>query len=373
MKELTKEQKEKREEQKEKREEHCKHWSEVGKDITLIKRDELCQNIDVLYKELCHLEPPVKLFFDSPMSCLYGQVHIEFLTETVKRDKMIKDIQYKTEYGKKDIESMILRVLHDKIYNQFMNNHEELKKRNLWDKIVFPHKSNKEDEELKNIIVKMIHNFIKQQMNNWWYGQHNASWIGHYTYCRDVFKIEFGNEKLFNVLSDIVKNAHWILPYDTFCFVSERPLEININASNQLHKDGGAAIRYKDGFSIWALNNVRVSREIAETPFNKLDAHLLVKEINAEVRREIHKKIGSERICKDLNAKELERGIDHAGQQCRLLSLDFLGDGRYRPFIELIDPSTGDYIVEGVSPKVKTLEQAFEFRNKRKDKPTVLS
>lgn len=359
-------------EQKEKIEEYCRTWSEVGKDITLINKNELCRNIDILYKELCQLEPPVKVFFDSPMSCLYGQVYLAFLEEKRVRDQLIQDIQSQEKHNKKDIENMILIVLHGKIYNQLMNNHEELKKRKLWDDIVLPIKPNKEDSELKEIITNKIHNLINSQMSNWWYGQHNASWIGYYTYCKDVFKIELGNEKLFYVLSDIVKNSHWILPYDTFCFMSERPLEIHINTQNQLHRDGGAAIRYKDGFSIWVLNNVRVTREIAETPFNKLDAHLLVKEGNAEVRREISKKIGAERICKDLNAKELERGTDHAGQQCRLLSLD-LGDGRYRPFIELIDPSTGDYMVEGVSPEIRTLDEAFAFRNKRKDKPTVLS
>ena len=57
-----------------------------------------------------------------------------------------------------------------------------------------------------------------------------------------------------------------------------------------IHKDGGPAIAYSDGFSVWALNGVRCSQEIAETPADQLKSTLILSEKNAQVRAEIVKK-----------------------------------------------------------------------------------
>ena len=66
------------------------------------------------------------------------------------------------------------------------------------------------------------------------------------------------------------------------------------------------ALKYSDGYGLYMLNGVRVSREIVETPAEKLDPKLLVKEQNAEVRREIMRKIGVSRILQKLQAKKLD-------------------------------------------------------------------
>jgi hypothetical protein len=73
--------------------------------------------------------------------------------------------------------------------------------------------------------------------------------------------------------------------------VSDRPLEVHRN-TNGLHQDGGPAVLYRDGFSVWALNGVRVSQEIAETPADQLDPRLIATEQNVEIRREIMRKVG---------------------------------------------------------------------------------
>jgi len=157
-----------------------------------------------------------------------------------------------------------------------------------------------------------------------------------------------------------------IYPFEDFCVISEKP--VNIKMKNMvLHNDKGAVVQYADGFSVYSLNGVRVPRELVETPAEKLDPQLVVKETNAEVRREIVRKIGVERICQKLGAKVLDKKGNY-----ELLNLN-LGENRIRPYLKMLNPSVGTYHIEGVAPDIKTVEQALNWRNQTEETPLVIT
>ena len=99
------------------------------------------------------------------------------------------------------------------------------------------------------------------------------------------------------------------------------------------------------------------TQEIVETPANKLDPRLVLSERNAEVRREIVRKIGIERIVSVIGAQSLDVSGDY-----ELLLLD-LQDGLKRPYLKMLNPSIGTWHVEGVHPNCVTVEQAIAWRN----------
>ena len=80
-----------------------------------------------------------------------------------------------------------------------------------------------------------------------------------------------------------------------------------MNRENRLHADGKPAIQFRDTYSQWYLNGIRVTQEIAETPEEKLDPKLILNEQNADVQREIIRKIGAERCLQKLNAIEVDK------------------------------------------------------------------
>jgi hypothetical protein len=158
----------------------------------------------------------------------------------------------------------------------------------------------------------------------------------------------------------------YIYPFDDVCLLSEKPIKYMLN-KNILHCENGPAIEFADGWSIYMLNGVRMKKEYVMTPWNELDPTCILKETNAEVRRELVRKIGIERVCDSLGSEVLDTEGDY-----ELISLD-LGDGRRRPYLKMKNPSIGVYHIEGVPPETKTVAAAIEFRNGTKERPSIIT
>ncbi len=177
--------------------------------------------------------------------------------------------------------------------------------------------------------------------------------------------VKFDGNK-YNLFMDFVSEVSFIIPYEGVAFISEKPEQIHWK-DKMLHDDKGLAVEYPDGYGLYFLNGVRVSKELVVTPAEKLDPKLILKEENAEVRREIVRKIGIERVCQKLQTKCLDKKGDY-----ELLNLD-LGEGRTRPYLKMKNPSIGVYHIEGVHPNCNTVEQALDWRNGIKGKPIQLT
>ena len=152
-----------------------------------------------------------------------------------------------------------------------------------------------------------------------------------------------------------------IWPLDTYCIVSDRPREIHRN-ENGLHKDGGPAMRYSDDYQLWMLNGVRVPRWLAEKDFRQINAEDIVKIQNVEVRREGVRKLGVEKILKDLGGKLLDSDEERGYWLYDLNIPRPEGadpDIKYR-YLKMKNPSTGTYHVEGVQGD--TVRDAIHFR-----------
>jgi hypothetical protein len=159
-----------------------------------------------------------------------------------------------------------------------------------------------------------------------------------YDYYRDAMQLEL------------------VYPLENICIISQKAIKIKTK-NGLLHADGESAIEYKDGFCVYALNGIRVSKALAETPAEKLDCKIMLTEKNAEIRREIVRKIGINRIVMKLGAKS----IDKKGEY-ELLNFDVI-DGTYRPYLRMRNPSIDAIHVEGVHPDCKTVNQALAWRN----------
>jgi len=160
-----------------------------------------------------------------------------------------------------------------------------------------------------------------------------------------------------------------IYTFDDVCIVSRKPTKTN-HVNGKLHCEDGPAIEYADGFAIYMLNGVRMKKEHVMTPWNEIDVKkMILKEKNAEVRRELVRKVGMERFIESTDSEVVDTKGDY-----ELLMVDIgLGKDNKKPYLKMKNPSIGVYHVEGVDPSCKTVDDALEFRNKTKETPDKLS
>jgi hypothetical protein len=172
--------------------------------------------------------------------------------------------------------------------------------------------------------------------------------------------------KKWEMFKKICEKMHYFFTFKDFVFISDKPTEMHFKNA-LLHNESGPSVLYKDGYSLWNLNGVRVPKELVMTPWNKLDSKIILTEKNADVRREIVRKVGIERVCSELKAKS----VDSLGVY-ELLMLD-IGDNRVRPYLKMKNPSIGTYHIEGVHPSCTSVESALNWRNGTTETPHVLT
>lgn len=194
------------------------------------------------------------------------------------------------------------------------------------------------------------------------------------------FRDSFGNCAFFDYLNevlDIQYPENWpiyrraaelglIYMLDNICIISDRPEQISIK-NGVLHNETCMTIKYRDGWGIFILNGVRVTKEIVETPADKLDPEIILKETNVEVRREIVRKIGVERLEKKLKPRVLDKWGDY--ELCDYS--EFFPEMRCRPvYLKMKNPSIGVWHYEGVNideMEAPTCQAALKWRLKGKD------
>lgn len=194
------------------------------------------------------------------------------------------------------------------------------------------------------------------------YGAHDAGWLSFY----DFMMTELGLVKECEGLDPLIglaQVAGWWFPYDGVCVVSELPLETHVNKDGSLHRDGGPCICYSDGFAMYYLNGVQVSKEIAEIPADQITKDMILGEMNADIRREIILKAGIERAEKILGSEIKDTLPTEVGGIYELLMVDFDGQGTKRPYLKMKNPSLGVHHIEGVRPGTNSAQDAIKYRN----------
>jgi hypothetical protein len=191
------------------------------------------------------------------------------------------------------------------------------------------------------------------------YGQHDANWLGFYEFFKEVCGLDNQTAKL-DGLWKIAKGAGWFLPHAKLCWVSERHNSLQRDERGRLHRDGGMALSYPDGWGIFALHGIRMNPEYVLTPAEKIDPQTVLAEPNADQRRELIRKIGVERMLSKLPHKSLNKSGDYQLLSVRLS--DEVTDARY---LRMLNPSVGVWHLEGVDPSCGTVAEALNWRNQR--------
>jgi hypothetical protein len=113
-------------------------------------------------------------------------------------------------------------------------------------------------------------------------GQHELSWLAVYEYIRDVLGLEAETAPLAG-LWQVARSLGWLQPHEHTCWLAERPDLLRGDATGRLHSAIGPALRFPDGWSVWAWKGVEVPRWMIEQP-EKITLALIDGETNVQVR-----------------------------------------------------------------------------------------
>ncbi len=288
---------------------YFKKWEAVGYRTKTVDRKKAKAAVDFLYEKIMKIEKPkYVIFLDSPMAC---QLACNLLKGT-KFDA--------TQLGSQ-LRSQLRSQLGSQLRSQL--------------------RSQLDSQKLK---------YFSWGINNWW-------WTGYYAFydfvLNELLPEKKGDFKLFQSFLEPFQELHFMYPFKEIAFVSDFPKAIHTNERFQLHKDGGAALEYRDSYALYKLNGITVSKELAEVSPDQITKEMITKETNADTRREVVRKLGSVRLEKLIQPKVIDKFEEYD-----LISFD-IGDGRRRPHIRMKCPSTGLTHILGVRPEINTCTKAL--------------
>jgi hypothetical protein len=288
------------------------------------------QGVDLAYDAANLARPAIRIWLDSPLAGAMGAALLAGFDENAPKKKPNKKSKPRAEPAS-ERDAMMLKVA-----------------RIVADGLGVDCDATFPDDVLAQACVK-----VNEQISNCGYGLHDAGWLSFYWVFRELLPCTSKLEGLWK----IAMSTGWWWPFTGAVIFTKRPCEIHMNAENRLHRDGGPALAYPDGFSIYRLNGVAVPKWLACDSAEKIDPLEFMNITNAEQRREFVRKIGMDRIVYKTQPKVLDKDGNYE-------LLDFrMEDGRSRPYLRMQNPSIDTWHVEGVPPNTRTVQEALNFRN----------
>jgi len=148
-----------------------------------------------------------------------------------------------------------------------------------------------------------------------------------YLYNLDSDK-RLSNAKAFKInecLREISNHCGGYYPFDDVVIITEKPTSIHTD-NNLLHNDSGAAVEYSDGFEVYAIEGVPVTKQIVCDP-TSITIDQIHKELDIEVQRIMISQYGVSKYLFDTGSQVLDVDVLMLeGSSIRTLIIDSLGN-----------------------------------------------
>jgi hypothetical protein len=242
-------------------------------------------------------------------------------------------------------------------------------------------------------------------------GNTNAGYCAFYDFLiTEVKPIDEETMKVWEIFKDVTRHSHYYWVTENVVFLCNRPEELHFKG-NLLHCVDGPALKYRDGYAIYAIEGVRLPKDFVLQKAEDVDMTQILKETNAEVRMAMMAKVGSDRLIDapgvetleyvtgtelykkytigkwrqhgDVtlvrkNYEELSYGDLTPGMKAKLEKMWYklisvpVGNAKYI-YLAMQNPSIDHVHVEGVRPECSSVFEALCFRNNQKTLPFEIS
>jgi hypothetical protein len=142
-------------------------------------------------------------------------------------------------------------------------------------------------------------------------------------------------------LSRVDRACHGFWPLNGAAVLCDNPVEVRVDEHRRLHAERGAALRYPDGFAVWAIHGTRLPAELLRNP-HRLPFYRVQAEPDANARRLLVEFYGAARYRRAVG--QSARRI--ANEPDRLLARHRLADYGEARFVQCI----GQVVDEDIDP-----------------------
>ena len=176
------------------------------------------------------------------------------------------------------------------------------------------------------------------------------------------------DDDIYNLFVNFNSEVNFIIPYNGIVFISRKPEYIGWKGK-VLHCETGPAVRYKDGYSLFTLNGVKVPEWLVTTHSDALDPKKVLDIENADQRAEGIRKLGIERLVQYGKVKDTYKNYDDAwfdNSKYELIDMaPIFKTIKYAPYLKMLNQSVpGVWHLEAVSKECQTVQDAVNFRTK---------
>lgn len=145
---------------------------------------------------------------------------------------------------------------------------------------------------------------LRDQLNwNYFAGAYWSFVEVFYKFCNQI-GVEYTQEQT-ELLDLWIKQSEILQfwwPMDGLCVISERPEILNLDEAGRLHNPNGPAIRYRDGWSVYTINGVRMPEKYFTQP---VTPSIIDSETNVEIQRKLIERYGLQKYIEDSGAKKI--------------------------------------------------------------------
>jgi hypothetical protein len=187
-----------------------------------------------------------------------------------------------------------------------------------------------------------------------------ACWLNHsrlFDFCITVLNCTY-YPRAWLLLQLVGNQCSWIFPYEKACIICDRPRIISLDSQHRLHAEGGPAIQFADGYSLYSYHAVTLPEKYGKIHPNEWQPQWLLSEENAELKRVLIQGIGYDRIARELAAVELD-----TWQEYTLLKIDTKVDVEPIYLLKMTCPSTGFIHALRVPPDINSAREAIKWVN----------
>ena len=367
LEKLTKQQTEKLSEYRDK-------WLAIGLDIKRANRSVAEIAMKEAYKIAGLAEPKIFIWVDSPIG---GLMAAKLVKEIAKKYKTYSAegarqvwAQVRDQVGdqvwaqvRDQVWDQVRDQVGDQVWDQVGDQVRDQVGDQVWDQV----RAQVGDQVWAQVRDQVRDQVVKTSLRNEWndlnfWGLHDANWLGFYDYFLKACGLECC--KKLQPLMTLAQEVGWTWLYTDVVIFSEKPIEVHRNSQNRLHKDGSAALSYADGYSLYSLNGIRVDEATAKLKPSEVTKEIILNQKNADIRREIVRKVGIEKAVEILGAEVVDTYESPVGGKYELLLIDYDLQRGKRPFLRMKNPSMDNVShIEGVRPGTKTVKEALCYRN----------